>query len=165
MSSTVPRIEPGPGQESVWDYPRPPVLRPDGRRAEVKVGRVTIAATREAILVLETSHPPGWYFPPGDVDPVYLRREPGSSSCEWKGDATYWSAMVGEVEVQRVAWSYPRPTPDYVAIAGYLSFYPQRVECLVEGRRVEPQGGGFYGGWVTPEVVGPFKGAPGTMGW
>lgn len=149
----------------MWDYPRPPATRTDEREVEVRFAGAVVAATTGSIQVLETSHPPGWYLPPDAVDFELLRPEPGSSMCEWKGAATYWSVVVGDRVADRAAWAYPDPTPAFARIAGYVSFYPQKVECYVDGRRVEAQEGPFYGGWITPEVVGPFKGAPGTWGW
>lgn len=163
------REDPGPGQESVWDYPRPPAVRPVDRavRVEAPDGRL-LATTTAAIQVLETSHPPGWYLPRRDVDMRLLRRsEARSTVCEWKGRATYWDLVLGEGEVvPQVGWSYEDPTPAFTAIAGHLTFYPERVgRCLVDGHEVRPQPGDFYGGWVTDDVVGPFKGEPGTMFW
>lgn len=163
------RVEPGPGQESVWDYPRPPVLRLVDRRVRVETaaGR-RVAATTSAVQVLETSHPPGWYLPPDDVDRSLLRRSSVRSTvCEWKGWATYWDLVQPDGTVAAaVGWSYEDPTPAFAAIAGYLTFYPARVgRCLVDGEPVQAQPGEFYGGWITPDVVGPFKGAAGTMLW
>lgn len=163
------RVDPGPGQESVWDYPRPPSLRVVARHVLVTTpaGHV-LAESTAARQVLETSHPPGWYLPRSDVRMDLLRRSDGRSTvCEWKGRATYWDLVEPEGRVvPQVGWSYEQPTPDFAAIAGYLTFYPERVgTCLVDGRQVQPQPGGFYGGWVTPDVVGPFKGEPGTMSW
>ncbi len=157
--------EPGEDRESVWDYPRPPRLAPDERQVTVAVGGVTVADTHRAIRVLETASPPVFYLPPDDVRSEYLEPSPRSSMCEWKGRATYWSLRVREALIEDAAWSYPQPFPGYEAIAGYVSFYPARVECRVDGQRVEPQPGGFYGGWVTPDIAGPFKGEPGTEWW
>ena len=155
-----------PGQESVWDYPRPPALERDDRLVEVRFAGVVVASTTGAFRVLETSHPPGYYLPPGDVRLDLLVAEPGSSLCEWKGRAAYWSVQVGDDVARNAAWSYPEPTPAYAAIAGYVSFYPGRVdEATVGGEVVRPQAGDFYGGWILDEVVGPFKGEPGTWGW
>lgn len=156
---------PEPGQESVWDYPRPPRIEPDERRVEVRGGDVLLADSRRALRVLETASPPTFYLPREDVELEYLEPSARSSLCEWKGRARYWSLRVGGRLIVDVAWDYPSPLAGYETIAGCLSFYPARVECRVEGRRVEPQPGGFYGGWVTPEIVGPFKGAPGTGWW
>lgn len=157
----VQRIEPGPGQESVWDYPRPPALVASERLVEVRAGEVLVASTRAAYRVLETSHPPTWYLPPDSVAEGLLVPAEGSSWCEWKGRATYYDVS-GRA---RAAWSYDDPTPGFVAIAGYLAFHPALLACSVDGERVRPQEGGFYAGWITDDVVGPFKGAPGTLGW
>lgn len=166
------RIEPGPGQESVWDYPRPPAVVPSAEHVRVVHAGVVIADTREAIRVLETSQPPAYYLPPSDLALRYLRPSPSRTICEWKGVARYWSLHLDTVEhgrpivVEDVAWSYDAPNDAFDAIAGHLAFYPQRVdECWVDGERVTPNAGGFYGGWVTSRVVGPFKGAAGTLHW
>lgn len=157
--------EPGPGQESVWDYPRPPALVPDYRHVVVQHLDVVVASSHESLRVLETASPPTFYLPPDDVDTDLLRRESTRSFCEWKGEATYWSLALPDAVIRKVAWSYEAPYARFEAIAGYLAFYPGRLECLVDGERVKPQPGGFYGGWVTSEIVGPFKGAPGTGDW
>lgn len=156
------RVEPGPGQESVWDYPRPPaVVSFDGEVRVVHAGRV-VARTTRAVRVLETSQPPAFYLPPDDVDLTRLTRAAGRSWCEWKGPATYW-ALDG---VPDVAWSYEAPTPGFEAIRDHVAFYAQHVdECWVSDERVLPNPGNFYGGWITSTVVGPFKGGPGTLGW
>jgi uncharacterized protein (DUF427 family) len=158
-------VEPGPGQESVWDYPRPPRLSPDTREVIVRAGPHEVARTRRAIRVLETASAPTFYVPPEDVRRDTLATAEGRSRCEWKGEAWYWSVVVPGREVPRAAWSYPNPFPEFAAIRGWFAFYPGELECLVDGVRAEPQPGGFYGGWVTPDVVGPFKGEPGTGGW
>lgn len=157
----VRRIEPGPGQESVWDYPRPPALVPSDRHVVVRRGETLVAETRAAYRVLETSHPPTWYLPPDSVVADVLRPASGSSVCEWKGVARYADVL----DVPRAAWAYDDPTPGFVPIAGYYAFHPAQLECFVDGERVRPQEGGFYAGWITDDVVGPFKGAPGTLGW
>jgi len=157
-------IEPGPGQESVWDYPRPPALEPDGRRVVVKVGDTVLADTTGAFRILETASPPGYYIPPEDVRQELLRPESGQTFCEWKGVASYWS-VTSEPERGPVAWSYTAPNAQFAQIERYFGFYPGRVECYVGDERVRPQPGGFYGGWITDEVVGPWKGEPGTGGW
>ncbi len=158
-------VVPGPGQESVWDYPRPPRIAPDSREVAVRAFGVLVARTRRSIRVLETASPPTFYLPPGDVRLDLLEPAAGTSHCEWKGTARYWNLRLPDRRLERVAWSYPEPTPGFEAIRGWLAFYPARVECSVDGLRVEPQPGAFYGGWITPEVVGPFKGEPGTAGW
>jgi uncharacterized protein (DUF427 family) len=160
------RIEPGPGQESVWDYPRPPRLEPSSRLVRVVFAGQLLAESRRALRVLETSHPPNYYIPPEDVALAFLAETASSSHCEWKGRARYYAATVGRHRVEDVAWSYPRPTTTFAALAGYLSFYPGRVDaCYLDDERVMPQEGSFYGGWITSEIVGPFKGGPGSWGW
>lgn len=155
----------GPGQESVWDYPRPPALAPDAREVVVRWGDIEVARTNRAVRVLETSHPPGWYLPPDDVRLDLLEPGTGSSVCEWKGRASYWDLVADGRRLPGVAWSYPEPTRRFRSIAGYLAFYPADLDCTVGGIAVAAQEGGFYGGWITPDVVGPFKGSPGTWGW
>ncbi|MCL4799453.1 MAG: DUF427 domain-containing protein [Burkholderiales bacterium] len=155
---------PGPGQESVWDYPRPPRLVADARRVEVRAGGATIARSARAVRVLETASPPTFYLPPEDVDRTLLVPAPGRSVCEWKGAARYW-ALAHAPEEGAVAWSYPDPVPAFAALRDHLAFYPGRVECYVAGERVRPQAGRFYGGWITRELAGPFKGEPGTERW
>ena len=157
--------EPGPGQESVWDYPRPPAMVPDKRLVEVRVGATLIARTHQAVRVLETASPPTFYIPPGDVDMGLLHPASGQSFCEWKGRAHYYDLVTPHARAGQVAWSYAEPFEAFADIAGYLAFYPGRVECTIDGERVRAQAGGFYGGWITNEVVGPFKGDPGTTGW
>ncbi|MBA2304589.1 MAG: DUF427 domain-containing protein [Acidobacteria bacterium] len=157
--------EPDPGQESAWDYPRPPRIEPDVREVVVRAAGVEVARTRRAQRVLETASPPTFYIPRDDVATEYLQPAPGSSGCEWKGAARYWTVSVPAVLLSAVGWSYDEPQPPFDAIRNHLSFYPGRIECYVAGTRVLPQAGGFYGGWITPEVVGPFKGDPGSSGW
>ena len=160
------RIEPGPGQESVWDYPRPPALVRTDRRVRVIHNGATVADTTGAWRVLETSQPPAYYLPPADVDGGLLRRAEGRSLCEWKGVATYFDVVVGDVVAAQAAWAYPSPNPAFEAIVDHLAFYPQRVDaCFVDDEQVDPNEGEFYGGWVTSDVVGPFKGGPGSLGW
>jgi uncharacterized protein (DUF427 family) len=158
-------VNPGPGQESVWDYPRPPRLAPDGREVVVRWGGREIARTRSAIRLLETAHPPSFYIPLADVDRSLLRPAAGSSFCEWKGPAQYWSLIDGDRQLPKAAWSYPRPLAGAEALADCVAFYATDLECQVGGFEVRPQPGGFYGGWITPELVGPFKGEPGSEGW
>ena len=154
--------EPGPGQESVWDYPRPPTLVPSDREVVVRSGEVEIARSRNCHRVLETASPPTWYIPVRDVNMDALARVSGSSFCEWKGAAAYWGLASGG---DMLGWSYPEPTRAFAPIRDALSFYPGRVECYVDGERVRPQPGQFYGGWVTDDIVGPMKGEPGTGHW
>lgn len=160
------RIEPGPGQRSVWDFPRPPMIEPEPRRVRVILGGQVIAESSRCLRVLETSHPPGIYIPPDDIVAGALTAAPGSSVCEWKGRATYWTASGGGVQAPSAAWSYPEPTERFAAITRHVSFYPGRVDaCYLDRELVTPQEGDFYGGWITADVVGPFKGGPGTWGW
>ena len=156
---------PGPNQESVWDYPRPPSVVQDAREVIVKVGATLVARTRRALRVLETASPPTFYLPIADIEMGLIEPAPGSSSCEWKGEARYFSVRGERELLHAVAWSYPEPYAEYAALRDHLSFYPGRIECSVDGVRVQPQPGRFYGGWITPEVVGPFKGEAGSGGW
>lgn len=156
----------GPGEESVWDYPRPPRLEPSGRHVRVEHGGTVIADTRRAIRVLETAGAPVWYLPPEDVRTDLLEPAAGETVCEWKGTASYFHLRVGDELARRAAFTYRRPDPGYEAIAGYIGFYASRVDrATVDGEAVRPQPGGFYAGWVTDEIVGPIKGEPGTEGW
>ena len=160
------RIEPGPGQESVWDYPRPPRVEPVPERIRVVVDGMNVADSTDALRVLETAGPPVYYLPPTDVRLDLLKTSPHSSYCEWKGEAAYYSLHLGERVIPNVAWFYPRPLPGYERIRDYIAFYAGRVdEAWVGDERATPQPGRFYGGWVTSRIVGPFKGEPGTSGW
>ena len=156
--------EPGAGQESVWDYPRPPSIEACDRLVLVQSGVKVVARSTETYRVLETASPPGFYIPPKDIDWNELAPTSGASVCEWKGVARYWTLST-DSDGTPVAWGYPKPTPQFERIRGYLSFYPGRIECYVGGERVRAQGGPFYGGWITSEIVGPSKGAPGTEHW
>ena len=158
-------IAPGPAQVSVWDFPRPPRLVAEPREIVITWGGVEVARTRRALLVLETSHPPGVYLPWADVQRALLQPAPGGSFCEWKGPAAYWSLVHGARRLPAVAWSYPQPLAGAQALADTVAFYPALLQCTVGGAPVRAQPGGFYGGWITPELVGPFKGEPGTEGW
>jgi uncharacterized protein (DUF427 family) len=153
---------PGPGQESVWDYPRPPRVEPDAREVVVVAGR-ELARTRAALRVLETASPPTFYLPADAIVPGALVPATGRSRCEWKGEARYWA--LAEAPEAPVGWSYPDPFAAFAALRDHIAFYPGRVACYVDGERVRPQAGDFYGGWVTDEILGPFKGDPGTSGW
>ncbi len=126
---------------------------------------VEVARTRDAVRVLETGHPPSFYLPRADADRTLLEAAPGGSFCEWKGPARYWSLRRGPRVESAVGWSYPRPLPGAEVLAERIAFYPAALECRVDGAPVLPQPGGFYGGWITPELVGPFKGGPGSEGW
>lgn len=151
-------IEPKKGQESVWDYPRPPKLDQDSREIIVKYGDVIVANSTSAIRILETASPPTFYIPSSDVHFKWLQRTTQTSRCEWKGEAIYWDLIIYGQIIHQAGWSYQTPFEDYLAIAEYLSFYPGKLECYVDGERVRPQPGGFYGGWITDEIVGPVKG-------
>lgn len=160
------RVEPGPGQESVWDYPRPPRLEPTSKRLIVTFAGVVVADTVRAHRVLETSQAPAYYLPPDDVDRTLLVDLGPGSTCEWKGQARYWSIQVGDRVAEAAAWSYPSPTPAFASVADHFAFYPGRVDsCTVDGELARPMDGGFYGGWITDDIVGPIKGAPGTLHW
>jgi uncharacterized protein (DUF427 family) len=160
------RIVPGPGQESVWDYPRPPRLETFDGRIRVVFNGVTIADTRRSLRVLETSHPPNYYVPRADVKINHLRKASGTSICEWKGTAIYYTVVVDGRSAVRSVWSYPAPTRAFEEIRDCLAFYPGLMDgCYVGDERVTPQPGGFYGGWITENIIGPFKGEPGTMTW
>ncbi|GJE61985.1 DUF427 domain-containing protein [Methylobacterium trifolii] len=155
-----------PGEESVWDYPRPPRLERVPQRLRVVLGGLTIAETGAGYRVLETSHPPTYYFPPEDVIEGALAAPRRAGLCEWKGRAALFDVAAGGVSAPGAAWTYPEPTPGFAAIAGYIAFYAGPMEgCFVGDLRAVPQPGGFYGGWITPGLAGPFKGGPGTMGW
>lgn len=152
--------------ERVADYPRPPRLERETRRARILLGGETIADTTLAWRVLETFHPPSIYLPPAAFRPGALRPAQGSSFCEWKGVARYWTLAGGDRVEERAGWSYPAPTPGFAPIRDHVAVYAGRMEaCFLDEERVTPQPGGFYGGWITAELVGPFKGGPGTLGW
>lgn len=160
------RIPPGPGQESVWDYPRPPRLEDSNKHIQVFFNGIAIADTHAAKRVLETSHPPHYYIPPEDIKMEYLTATPKSSWCEWKGQAAYYTLKVGEVQKINAAWCYQHPVAAFADIKDYVAFYPNLMEaCYVDGEKVEAQAGDFYGGWITSDIVGPFKGGAGTWGW
>jgi uncharacterized protein (DUF427 family) len=153
---------PAPGQESVWAYPRPPACIASERHVVVRAGGRLVADSRAAYRVLETSHPPTWYVPRADVlDGALAASGVRSTWCEWKGAATYWDVF----GVEAAGWSYEHPSPGFVAITGHLAFSPRQLQCEVDGVAVRPQPGDFYAGWITPDVAGPFKGIPGSMGW
>ena len=160
-------IKPGPGQESVWDYPRPPRLESWPETVRVEFGGEVIASSDHSLRMLETSHPPVFYIPPKDVKLDYLVPSgSGSTFCEWKGMAKYYDIVVNDRVAATAAWAYPQPVAKYAGLRGYLAFYSNRVDaCFVGKEQVQPQEGDFYGGWITSMIVGPFKGAPGTRGW
>jgi uncharacterized protein (DUF427 family) len=156
---------PGADEESVWDYPRPPRIAADARHVVVRAGDCVIADTRRSVRVLETAGPPTFYLPPEDCCARYLVRVSGVSHCEWKGAAGYWNVETEDGSIQRSAWSYHDPAVAFSSIRDWFSFYPASLDCRVDGVRVRPQPGSFYGGWVTPEICGPMKGDPGSSGW
>lgn len=156
-----------PAQESVWDYPRPPALQADSRHVRVEFAGETIASSNGTYRVLETSHPPTFYIPADDVNFNFLVSKPDKQSfCEWKGMAEYWTVKVGMQVADSAAWSYPKPTKRFVDIKDYVCFYPSKMHaCFVGDEQVQAQEGDFYGGWITSEIKGPFKGGAGTWGW
>jgi len=157
-------IQPEDWQESVWDYPRPPALVECDQVVEIRSGNEIIARSVAARRVLETASPPTVYIPSIDINFDYLQPTTGNSFCEWKGAAAYW-ALEDQPGLPAVGWSYPNPSRAFAAIANWLCFYPGRVECYLDAQRVKPQEGGFYGGWVTDAIVGPWKGAANTGHW
>lgn len=159
-------LKPAPGQESVWDYPRPPRLEEVTSSIQVVLGGVTVASTTRAWRVLETSHPPTYYLPREAFRDGALREADGSSFCEWKGQASYYDVIGGGRVAARAGWTYLHPTGGFGPIAGAVAVMAAQVdECRVDDEVVAPQPGGFYGGWITSTVVGPFKGIPGSWGW
>ena len=155
-----------PGQTSVWSFPRPAVAEPEPRRVEIIHRGIVIAATDAAVRTLETSHPPSYYFPLGSITPGVLQASAQRSFCEWKGAATYFDVVVGDEVLRDVAWSYASPSPAFASLAGHVAFYAAPFDaCLIGGERVKPQPGGFYGGWITTDLAGPFKGVPGSRFW
>ncbi|GAB4381594.1 MAG: DUF427 domain-containing protein [Elainellaceae cyanobacterium] len=160
------RITPAPGQESVWDYPRPPRLEDSSKHVQIVFNNVVIADTHRAKRVLETSHPPVYYIPLEDIQSQYLTQTSRSTFCEWKGQAAYYTIKVGDQTAANAAWFYPNPTAAFAGLKDYVAFYPSRMEaCYVNGEQVAAQPGDFYGGWITQDIVGPFKGGPGSWGW
>jgi uncharacterized protein (DUF427 family) len=160
------RITPQPGQESVWDYPRPPRLEPVSKHIRIIFNSQTIVDTTAGYRVLETSHPPVYYLPPADIQMQYLQATTRGSFCEWKGNALYYHVIVDNRRIENAAWAYPNPTKNFEPIANYLAFYAQLMDaCYVDDELVTPQPGEFYGGWITKDIVGPFKGIPGSWGW
>ena len=155
-----------PGQESVWDYPRPAIAQRSDRHVLIEHRGVTLADTRHSVRTIETSHPPSWYIPPAAISPGLLRPSTRQSFCEWKGEARYWHVDVGGQTLRDVAWSYANPTSAFAILRDHLAFYAGPFDlCAVDSERVTPQPGGFYGGWITSDLAGPFKGVPGSMGW
>jgi len=162
----VQRIEPGPGQESVWDYPRPPKVEPSSRRIRVVFNGETIAESEQTVRILETSHPPVYYIPLTDIKQEYLVPTQRSTFCEWKGSAQYYDLVVGDRRASNAVWQYPNPTERFQAISECVALYPAQMDaCYVDDEQVQAQAGDFYGGWITRDIVGPFKGGAGTWGW
>ena len=163
---TIKRIEPGLSQESVWDYPRPPRVQDCSESIKVVVDGIEVAESTQTKRVLETSHPPVYYIPPADIRMELLKRIAGQSWCEWKGKAYYFDVIVGEQRIPKACWAYPSPTRAFESIRDYVAFYPHLMDaCYVGEEKVQAQVGGFYGGWITSNIVGPFKGEAGTQGW
>lgn len=159
------RIEPGEGQESVWDYPRPPVVDPSEDLVVVLFNGHELVRSTRTQRVLETSQPPAFYVPRDDIDMDALTPGLGRSFCEWKGEASYFDVEVDGMRANQVAWTYPSPTASFASIADYLAFYAQKLDCSVNGEAVNANEGAFYGGWITSAVVGPFKGGAGSAWW
>lgn len=158
--------KPGPGQESVWDYPRPPRVEKTPKHIKIVFNGETIVDSTNAYRVLETSHPPAYYIPPEDVSMEYFTPTKRKTMCEFKGAASYFTIEVNGKVAQNAAWAYNTPTPSFSVIKGYLSFYPSPMDgCYVDDEKVIPQEGDFYGSWITSDIVGPFKGGAGTLGW
>jgi len=157
-------IKPKDGQRSVWDFPRPPIVENVGKPVRVSYDEQPIAQTSKAKAVLETASPPTYYIPKEDINlNLLIKLTNKSSFCEWKGNAEYWALKAAPQKA--IAWSYSKPFPEFGTIKNHLAFYPQSLDCEVDGAKVTPQPGGFYAGWITPDLVGPFKGEPGTGGW
>ncbi len=155
-----------PTPESVWDYPRPPRVETSNQRIRIIFNGETVADSAQAFRVLETTHPPVYYLPQTDIAMTYLNQTQHKTFCEFKGQAAYWAIQVGEKVIQNAAWSYPNPSPGYRALKDHIAFYPSSMDiCYVDDEVVQPQAGDFYGGWITSNIVGPFKGGPGTRGW
>lgn len=159
-------VTPEAGQECVWDYPRPPRVELRSDRVIVRLGGQVIADTIDSVRVLETSHPPVYYLPAASFAPGVLVPVGGTSYCEFKGHAHYFDVVAGGVTVSRAGWAYPEPTAGYEELSGRVALYPGLMDsCEIDGERVTFQEGDFYGGWITANLVGPFKGGPGTTGW
>jgi uncharacterized protein (DUF427 family) len=153
-------------KESVWDYPRPPRLELSSKHLKVVFGGVVIAETTKALKVCETSHPPVYYFPPEDVQKDLLIPAGKRSECEWKGSASYYTVSVNGNTAENAAWYYPDPRSRFRALRNHIAFYPRKMDaCYVDGEEVQAQPGDFYGGWITSDVIGPFKGGPESIGW
>ncbi|HUP19524.1 MAG TPA: DUF427 domain-containing protein [Gemmatimonadota bacterium] len=166
MTSGPRRVEPRPGQLSVWDFPRPPRIEAVKKALRVEFAKVTVAETIHGLRVVETASPPTYYFPPDDVRTDLLEPSPVRTICEWKGVARHWSVRVEDRLAEEAAWFYPEPKPGYEPLAGYFAFFARKMDaCRVGSERALPQEGEYYGGWITSDLAGPFKGGPGTEGW
>ena len=166
MFSRPEPIPPKPGQESVWDYPRPAILEDTSKHLKVMCNGIVLAETDRSKRALETSHPPTYYFPPESVKLEYLIETPKTTICEWKGQCLYYDIQIGDRLIQVGAWRYFKPTPNFESIQEYYAFMPSLMDaCYVDGELATPQAGNFYSGWITADIVGPFKGGPGTWGW
>jgi uncharacterized protein (DUF427 family) len=166
MALGIIREPAGPGEESVWDYPRPPRVEDTERHIEVLFNGVKIADSRRAKRVLETAGAPVYYIPRDDVKMDYFAETPRSTYCEWKGSASYYTISVGDKTAHNAAWTYLEPLQPFMEIAGSIAIYPAPMDaCMVDGEVVTPQPGRYYGGWVTQEIKGPFKGEPASEGW
>ena len=165
MKKPIPE-KPKAGQESVWDYPRPPRLEPTSKHIRIVFNDQIIVDTNRALRMLETSHPPTYYLPMEDVNQQFLRFSGNTSFCEFKGSAKYYDVVVGGREALKTAWYYPDPSPKYPNLQGHIAFYARPMDaCYVNDEKVTPQEGPFYGGWITDDLAGPFKGGPGSWGW
>ncbi len=159
-------IKPKAGEESVWDYPRPPKIEDFNGHIQIFFNGELVADTRRAKRVLETSHPPVYYIHPDDVKREFLEPAANHSFCEWKGEAGYYHLNVKDKQARYACWYYPNPVPGFSGLKDHMAFYAQKMdECSVDGERVTPQPGKFYGGWITKNIVGPFKGEEGSEGW
>ena len=154
-----------PGQESAWDYPRPPLLAPCQQAIIVRYNEYVISKTHRSFRVLERSHPPCYYIPIEDINMAYLEKCPGVSYCEWKGECSYYRFRHLDIRIERIGWAYENPKAAYKELSETIAFYPNKVRCFVDGAGVGCQEGHYYGGWITGQVVGPFKGGQGTWSW
>lgn len=159
-------IPPKPGQESVWDYPRPARWEDTNKHLKVICNGIVLAETNKGKRVLETSHPPTYYFPPEDIKLEHLIETSKKGFCEWKGIYQYYDVSIGDKYIKNAAWRCVEPSQDFAAMQKYYSFLAGLMDaCYVNDELVTPQAGDFYGGWITADIVGPFKGEPGTWGW
>jgi uncharacterized protein (DUF427 family) len=166
MPANIKPEKPDCVQESVWDYPRPPRVEKTSKRIRVVFNGVTVVDTQDAYRVLETGHPPVYYIPQSDIQMQYLSTTKRETFCEFKGDANYWTIEVEGEKAENAAWMYANPNKDYAAIRNHIAFYPSKMAtCYVDYYQVQAQAGDFYGGWITADIVGPFKGGAGTLGW